>query len=302
MLHLLFKRVGLSGMTIAAVLLLAPSTRASTPTDLTVKVTAASFKVGTQGRYTVTVANRGNQPTDDEVHVRVTLPAGLTFVSRRGSAWTCSAAGQSVDCVTQRSFGVGRTSTVSLKVAVCSAAFPWAVTSFQVVYAADTNTGNNLATKTTAVRPGQCGSGSTTPPANPGTPTPAPPGAPTRTPAPGNGAAPVVTSVTCNGGAQCEVSVGESFMLRFNFTDADGNAVSWHITARRDDGVTSEAGRGNLGTPTGSATIPLQFPGFTCPQGPCRQSVFEFAVTATDTTGLTSAPASVAITVRGTGG
>jgi hypothetical protein len=202
--------------------------------------------------------------------------------------------------VTQRSFGVGRTSTFSLKVAVCTAAFPWAVTSFQVAYATDANAGNNLATKTTAVRPGQCGSGSTTPTANPETPTPS--GAPTRTPAPGKGAAPVVTSVTCNGGAQCEVSVGESFMLRFSFADADGNAVSWRITARRDDGVTSEAGRGNLGVPTGSATIPLQFPGFTCPQGPCRQSVFEFAVTAADTTGLTSAPASVGITVRGSSG
>jgi uncharacterized repeat protein (TIGR01451 family) len=301
--HVLVKVLRLSVITVAAMLLLAPSGRAAMPTDMSLKVTGTSFKVGLRGRYTVTVANRGSQPTDDAVHVRTTLPAGLTLISQQVGAWTCSAAGQSVDCVTQRSLGVGKTSTFHFWVSVCTAAFPGVVTSFQVVYAADPNSGNDVATRSTSVRPGQCVLGTRTPTASSGAPTatrtPLPAGTRTPTPVPGNPAAPVVTSFTCNGGAQCTVSAGESFMLNFSFTDADANAISWLIMAQRDDGFTTQVGRGRLGTPTGSATIPLQFPGFTCSFSHCRQDMWEFSLTATDTTGLTSTPVSVAITVLG---
>ena len=137
------------------VLLPALSSRAATPTDMTVKATGASFKVGSEGRYTVTVANRGKQPTDADVHVLVTLPAGLSFMSNTG-AWICSVEGQSVDCVTHDSFRVGRTQTFRLNVGVCDAAFPSVTTPFEVAYVADTNTGNDVATRFTTVRPGQC--------------------------------------------------------------------------------------------------------------------------------------------------
>ena len=161
--HQFFKPAALRAAILAGVLLPALSSRAATPTDMTVKVTGASFKVGKEGRYTATVANRGKLPTDAEVHLRVTLPAGLSFASHTGSAWTCSVQGQSVDCVTHDSFRVGRTQTLRLNVEVCDAAFPSVVTPFEVAYVADTNASNNVATRFTTVRPGQCAPATDTP-------------------------------------------------------------------------------------------------------------------------------------------
>jgi len=300
----LFKVLRLSILAAGVLLLLATNSRAATPTDMTLKVTGASFRVGSLGRYTLTVANRGNQPTDQPVAVHVTLPEGLTLASQRGSDWTCSAIGQVVDCVTSRSLGVGRVSTLRLSVNVCPVGVSSVVTSFQVVYAADTNPGNNTAMRSTGIRAGQCG-GTVTPTQGAGTPaatrTPVPGATRTPTPSPngGNPAAPVVTSFTCAGGAACTVSAGQSFPLQFSFTDSDGNAISWRIMARRDDGFTAQVGRGSLGAGTAGTTISLQHPGFTCSFSHCRQDVWDFALTVTDTTGLTSAPVSVTITVLG---
>ena len=301
MYHLLLKVLRLTVVTAGTVLLLASIGRAATPTDLSLKVTGTSFRVGALGRYSITVANRGNQPTNDPVHVTMTLPAGLTLTSQTGGNWTCSANGQDVDCMTQRTLGAGRTSTFRLWVRVCDAAFPLIVSSFQVVYAADTNAGNDIARRSTVVRAGQCVQGSVTPTVQSGTPVPTRtpvPGA-TRTPTsiPGGSGAPVVTGFTCNGDTQCSVATDESFQLLFSFTDPDRNAISWSIMARRDDGFSQQVGRGSLGAPTASATIPIQFPAFTCSFSHCRQDVWTFSLTVTDTTGLTSAAAVVTITV-----
>ncbi|HVO22110.1 MAG TPA: hypothetical protein VMW56_00620 [Candidatus Margulisiibacteriota bacterium] len=299
--YVLFKILGPSTVIAGALLLLTSSGRAATPTDVAVKVTGTSFKVGALGRYTLTVANRGNQPTDDPVHVMVTLPAGLTFMSQQGSAWTCAASGQAVDCVTDRSLAAGRTSTFRLWVRACDAAFPLVFTSFQVVYAADTKSGNNVASRSTVIRAGHCVQGTVTPTRGSGTPpatkTPVPAGTRTPTPIPSGDDAPVVTSFTCNGGAACSVATDQSFQLLFSFTDADANAISWSIMGRRDDGFTKQLGRGNLGAGTASATIPIQFPAFTCSFSHCRQEVWTFTLTVSDTSGLTSAPVSVTITV-----
>jgi len=127
-------------------------------------------------------------------------------------------------------------------------------------------------------------------PVQPPTPTPT---TPSRNPS-----APVVTSFTCNGAAQCTMSFGESFAVQLSFTDANGNAKTWLMTARRDDGVTSEVGHGSFRTPTGGATVPLQFAPFECPQGSCRQTSYVFSLVVTDTTGLNSAPADITVTVR----
>ena len=302
----LFKVLRLSALAVGTVLLLAASSRGATPTDMTLKVTGASFRVGSLGRYTVTVANRGNQPTDQPVAVHVTLPDGLTLASQRSSGWTCLANGQAVDCVTSRTFGVGRVSTLRLSVNVCTTGVSSVVTSFQVAYAADTNSGNNIAMRSTGIRPGQCGA-VVTPTQGSGTPapthTPVPGGTktptPTQIPSGGNPAAPVITSFTCEGGAECTVSAGQSFPLQFSFTDANGNAISWSIVSHRDDGFTKQVGRGSLGAGTAGTTVSLQYPGFTCSFSHCRQDVWDFTLTVTDTTGLTSAPASVTITVLG---
>jgi uncharacterized repeat protein (TIGR01451 family) len=293
--HVLFRFLGPSAVAAGTLLLLTSGGRAATPTDVSVKVTGTSFKVGALGRYTLTVANRGNQPTDAPVHVTVTLPAGLTLVPQTSRNWTCSANGQAVDCVTQRSLAAGRVSTFRLLVRVCDAAFPLVFTSFQVVYPADTKSNNNLANRSTVIRAGQCAQGTVTPTTGSGTPPPS--STRTPTPSPGGTNAPVVTSFTCDGGAQCTVATDQSFLLQFSFTDADANAISWSIIGRRDDGFSQQVARGSLGAGTGSATIPIQFPAFTCSFSHCRQDVWTFSLTVSDTTGLTSTPVSVTITV-----
>lgn len=302
--HLLLKGPYLPAVmaTVMGLLLLTPPARAAAPTDLTLRVSAvSSFRVGSASRYTITVANRGLQTTDADIHVRTTLPSGLSVVSATGLIWTCTVVGQAVDCATQQPLRVARTSTIRLKVGVCSAAFPLVDSSFQLDYAGDINTSNNVVTKSTLVRAGLCSSGPTpTPPVTPtpGTPTP---GTPSPTPTAGNPAAPVVTSFTCNGAAQCTVSLGQSFTMQFSFTDPNANAISWRMTARGDDGSVSDVADGNFGTKTGGGTVPLQFPPFTCNPAPCRQATFTFIVVVTDTTGFNSVPASVPVTVRASG-
>jgi hypothetical protein len=111
----------------------------------------------------------------------------------------------------------------------------------------------------------------------------------------------VVTSFTCNNAPQCTVSTGEPFTIRFSYTDANANAIRFVMTSRRDDGRTMTVSSGNFGSPRAADTITLNFPAFTCPITPCRQSLFDFTVVVSDTTNLNSVPRTVPITVRATG-
>ena len=78
------------------------STTLTTPVvdfDLIISKTGpASFTLGVNGVYTLTVANIGAKVTSGIITVTDTLPAGLTFVSGTGTNWTCTAAGQVVTC------------------------------------------------------------------------------------------------------------------------------------------------------------------------------------------------------------
>ncbi len=189
--------------------------------------------------------------------------------------------------------------------------FPGVTTTFEVDYAADTNPANNAATRGTVVRAGQCVVGGT-PTATISTPTPATSqlpsptrtptslGAPTPTPVAGNPNAPVVTSFTCNGAPQCTVSLGESFTTQFSFTDANGDTTSWRMTGQSPSEAPSEVSSDSF-SPIGHDNVVLHFGAFTCPQTPCRQTVFTFSVTVTDKTGLKSAAATVPITMRASG-
>lgn len=294
-------RIQLCAAVVMLALCLPAATHAAAPTDLTLRVSAPAFRVGTRSRYTVMVANRGQQITDDTIHVGVTLPPGVSVVSATGLIWDCTVAGQSVDCVALQPLRIGRTSMIRLRVAVCTEAFPFVNTSFQLDYAGDIDTTNNTVTKSTLVRAGTCIAGATPTPAATQTPGTPPPTTPTPVPTASNPDAPVVTSFTCNGATQCSVSLGQAFTLQFTFVDPNANAISWHMTARSDDGVVSDIADGNFGTKTGSGTVPLQFPPFTCDVSPCRQATFTFFVVVTDTTGFNSTPAGVPVTVRASG-
>ena len=158
---------------------------AAAPTDLGIRATAVSFRVGVIGTYTVTVANRGPSTTDAPIHVVDTLPAGLTFAGSISLTldWSCSAAGPNVDCVRVTPLDPGHSSTFRLRVAICSAAFPVATNTLILQYPADTNGANNSITKTKVVKMGTCATPPTPAPGQ-STPTPVPgtPRTPTSTP------------------------------------------------------------------------------------------------------------------------
>lgn len=145
------------------VLLAFPSTgRAARPADLRIRVTSASFRVGEQGVYRVAVRNESNIVADDVIRVSATLPDGLSFRSATGSRWSCSGAGQEVQCQLM-GLAQAATSEVILRVGVCNAAFPSISTTFRVDYDADPKLGNNEVTRLTAVKPGTCSEPTPTP-------------------------------------------------------------------------------------------------------------------------------------------
>lgn len=305
-------RIGFAILIISALGLLPSAADAAAAADMRVRATGASMRTGRMARFAVTVSNRGSLPTDDVIHMVATLPPGITFVEQRRLGWACTAEGQTVDCVRNEPLGRGRASSLILVVAVCSTE-PSVTTTFEVRYAGETDPTNNLATRINRVHAGQCVAGTPTatrtrvPTSTPGGATPAatataaPPGSPTPTPVPGNPNAPVVTSFTCNNAPQCSVATGEPFTIRFSYSDANANAIRFVMTSRRDDGRTATVSSGSFGSPRASDTITLNFPAFTCPITPCRQSLFEFTVVVSDTTNLNSTPVTVPITVRATG-
>jgi uncharacterized repeat protein (TIGR01451 family) len=164
-------------------LLAARSAGAAAATDLAIRVTATSFQVGRDGVYNITVTNNGPAATDADVDVTGTLPDGLSFVSARGTGWSCSASGRSFDCQNPTPLTVGKSSLLTFTVGVCSAAFPTITNSFTLVYPADANAANNTATRTTVVKSGQCTPFTATP-TRTGTIFPTTTVTPTRTPTP----------------------------------------------------------------------------------------------------------------------
>ncbi|MEO8606109.1 MAG: proprotein convertase P-domain-containing protein, partial [bacterium] len=105
-----------------------------------------------------------------------------------------------------------------------------------------------------------------------------------------NSPAPVVTDFTCdNDDGACVVVVDSPFSLAFRYSDADGDAATWHMRARRDDGFEFEAGSGSLANGAGGS-ISLDFDPFTCPTADCPDTAFDYLVTVTDQQGHESPP------------
>jgi uncharacterized repeat protein (TIGR01451 family) len=101
--------------------------------DLTIaKEALGPFTVGQQGQYRITVGNDG--PTDDPGPITVsdTLPTGLRFVSARGPAADCTAAGQVITCLLPDGLAAGASTAIAVVVDVLPAAVP-SVTNAAVV-------------------------------------------------------------------------------------------------------------------------------------------------------------------------
>jgi len=138
------------------------------------------------------------------------------------------------------------------------------------------------------------------------TPPPTPSATRTRTATPtataSPGSAPEITEVTCNGFTGCLLALDEPFTVAFSFEDADGDAAAWEMIAERDDGEIFEIGVGAYAMPFAFGTTRVPFDdGFTCTTGPCIATDWVFTVIVTDLAGNASVPASVQISVLGSG-
>ncbi|HEX2040416.1 MAG TPA: DUF11 domain-containing protein [Acidimicrobiales bacterium] len=87
--------------------------------DLAVEKTpVGDFVAGGTGGYVLTVTNQGPSDSPGPVTLTDTLPEGMTFVSAEGAGWECSAAGRTVTCTHAAPLGLGRSSAVTLRVAL----------------------------------------------------------------------------------------------------------------------------------------------------------------------------------------
>ncbi len=113
----------------------------------------ATFTVGVNGTYTITVRNLGGSATSGTITVSDTLAAGLSFVSGTGTGWVVSEAGGIVTGTNPGPIAAGDSASFTLTVAVAGAAVP-AVTYTAVASTAfDTTTTNNSGSVTTIVSP-----------------------------------------------------------------------------------------------------------------------------------------------------
>jgi uncharacterized repeat protein (TIGR01451 family) len=124
--------------------------------DLTIaKTHAGNFTVGTNGTYTITVANQpGSLATSGVITVTDSLPAGLGFVSATGTGWACAFAAPTVTCTSNAAIAPGTSANpITLVVSVASTAVP-AVTNFATVSGGGEPAGlngNNTASDNTIV-------------------------------------------------------------------------------------------------------------------------------------------------------
>jgi uncharacterized repeat protein (TIGR01451 family) len=135
----------------------ATATNTQTPvpaaTDLKlVKAVSGTFTVGSTGTYVLTVSNLGSTATNTGITVVDSLPAGLGFVSATGTGWACSAAGQTVTCVTTDVLAPAASSSITLTVSIAAAAAPTVTNTATLSYPGDTNAANNIANRPTTVR------------------------------------------------------------------------------------------------------------------------------------------------------
>jgi mucin-19 len=117
------------------------------------KTATGSFVQGSNGTYQLTVNNTlGSAATTGTITVVDVLPAGLTYVSATGTAWACSAVGQTVTCTrTTAVAAAGTAPVITLTVAVGAAAVPLVSNTATVSGGGETNNTNNNGNATTVV-------------------------------------------------------------------------------------------------------------------------------------------------------
>jgi subtilisin-like proprotein convertase family protein len=102
-----------------------------------------------------------------------------------------------------------------------------------------------------------------------------------------NSPAPVVTRLTCEDADECLLLIDEPFALRVEYSDPNGDAATWEIRGRRDDGFEFDAGSGTLLNP-GGGFLQVNYDPFTCPTNDCPDTTFDYVVTIRDQQGHAS--------------
>lgn len=111
------------------------------------------FLRGRRGTWTLAVQNVGAQPTSGQVTVTDQLPAGTSFVSAFGIAWTCGNAGGTVTCTHPGPAQAGESlPEINIRVDVASNAPAEVVNTATVATTGDSNPGNNSDSDPTATR------------------------------------------------------------------------------------------------------------------------------------------------------
>ncbi|MCC7450566.1 MAG: DUF11 domain-containing protein, partial [Anaerolineae bacterium] len=117
---------------------------ASVDLQLVSKTGPASFTVGTNGTYTITVRNIGNASTSSAITISDTLPAGMTLVSSSGGIFSCSGT-TSVTCTSPGPLAANQTATITLTVLPDNTTAPSVTNTATVSGGGDTTPANNQA-------------------------------------------------------------------------------------------------------------------------------------------------------------
>jgi len=141
---------------------------AASDSDLSVRLTAATFRNGMNGRYSATVGNRGSQATNEPIVLNIALPAGFSLRGGGSSGFVCAGEGSAVTCTHAAPLNARRSVTLRLDVDVCSE-LSRATTTATLAYPGDPRPLNNTSSRSTSVRAGTCAPTAT--PTRTGTPT-----------------------------------------------------------------------------------------------------------------------------------
>jgi uncharacterized repeat protein (TIGR01451 family) len=123
------------------------------PPDLRITQTgSASFTVGKQGSYTLSVRNFPSAgPTSSPITVTDSLPRGFSFVSATGTNWNCSANASTVTCTYtgSRLLTGQQAPLITIKVLPTATAGNPSINTATVVTLGDSNLSNNTSTIST---------------------------------------------------------------------------------------------------------------------------------------------------------
>ncbi len=128
-------------------------TLGATAPDLTVtKTHTGNFTRGVTGAYTITVKNAGTSATNAAVNLTDTVPVGLVPTDASGTAWTCTVAGQDVNCTRGDALGVGASyPLITINVQVEQGANSSLTNTVTASGGGEINTGNSSASDPTSI-------------------------------------------------------------------------------------------------------------------------------------------------------